>query len=1527
LNLFGSIIKNSNGSKLRLVVFLGSCFLIGLFSASYFEKKQVAENRQRISQEIQKSLSEIARDVKQSLEIYSLELKSLRSFIYSIGFDELTYERFQKYSSENDYEKNYPGSRGFGFIKFVDWKDERSFIDQAKKDRNKDFQIKFLSENPTSRFVIQYIEPEYKNQQAIGLDIGSEIHRRSAALEAAHQKDVTLTAPITLVQANHKAKHGFLFLYPVFSVNNSSSSVSLSSNSASSIYGWVYASLRIEEILSSIQQTKTALSLDIIDVASDEHILFFEGNRESKRSTLADVQESIDIKLFGRVWRISASPTIELVEGLLLTSSSGIFFKVLAFFIIVSLFVALVWYLLSHRLLELRQKNELAAVVENGIEGTIGLDERFCFTYWNEAARLLLGFDESALDKPFLKWLEVSYSADFLIDLFKQVSKGQSIKGLEVKLPTEDEAEKKYLHLNFQPIFQEGVFVGANVSMVDLSKLRSLQNQLEEKNQLLSMKLNRQDNELKTSTSLHESVLQGADFLIITTDLKGVVTSVNKKLEELLEYTRQEVFGHRLVTLFQQASLSKLRSEILLTYKDHTNDDFELLVYPLTQQSRIEGEFIFTHKNGADVELQLTISAIKNSEHEIFGYLFIAADLRLQKTLKFDLELVRSAIQSSQDIMLWLDQKGNVCNSNPAAYSFLSYSECELEKLNVIDLLSVEVGNTWSDFLAELHDNKTLCIETSLLTKHGKLIPSLVTLSRLIINGSVYVFLEAKDITARLARDRALEDALNLATHANLSKDQFLANMGHELRTPLNEVNGSLQLLQLTDLSPLQTDYLSQSKSAVRLLTQSIDDVLDGAEIIRNKLVLDLKDMDFLELLNSVGQALTITAEDRSIEVHFDIADDVPQLINSDSYRLYQLLMCLMTNAIKFTFDGDVILKCNLTKALAESYELSFQIIDTGIGIDETKQKEIFEIFSQVEMDANRGFRGLGLTISKSIIELMSGEISCQSEVGKGSTFTFNVFVGKVEINALESEEPKRAILNVLVVDDNEISLSVLSNLIDQLGWTVTTASSSSSAVDILQKSIKSDQAFDLALIDWNMPDRTGLDLVKDIRSQFSSDDMPILVMVTAYRRKMLSQVDNRDVEELLNAFIAKPVTKIMLLDLVAGVFGDRKGTLRSLKTVNLKLGGYRILLVEDNKTNQFIAKNLLESQGAEITLASEGEEAWQILNNQGDVFDIVLMDIQMPGWDGYRVTKEIRTDKRFDDLPILAMTANVLASDKKKCFEAGMNGHIGKPFELIQLIQGILRLAKKTDRALPQISNIESSLQLPEIADAEENPLVLESEILSIIKDKAELDVQDALHRFGGSEGIYVQSLNMFISDLLKYEGEIKNLDNNLLLETIKPILHTLKGTSGLLGFVELSALTLECEKQSLLLSGKSIDVEPIASLLKLMKSIRLLLESVFKSQGELQSKSGLKTSESIDSELIDSELIDSDLLLELKQELENSNMRAIDVFKELKPSISLYFHDLAKMLDLQISKLQFKEALGELEKLEKQLSEHRHG
>ncbi len=1499
--------------RLRLSLFLCLSLLFAFWAASYFENKQIQENEAHLAKNVALSLSELSREIAQSLDVYSLALNHLRSFIYSAKLDNLSHSLFRDYATYNDFQKNYPGARGFGFIRHVEAQDLVSFLESASQDRDEKFNISFLSDHINSRFIIQYIEPENKNQQAIGLDIGSEINRRNAALTAAHQNAPTLTAPITLVQENSKAKHGFLLLLPVFEGDGL-----INKEDISSVLGWVYAPLLIDEMLLAIQQKKSNLHLSISDVTAANNVEFFHGKVDQKNLSMGKSSRTARINLFGRVWEVTASPKALFINSLSLASPTKIYYQVLSTLILIALFLSNIFYLLHRRFLSLSQKSELAAVVENGIEGTIGLDEQFCLKYWNDSAKELFGFNAASLGAPFLDWLIGAYSADYLIDLFKRVSQGSSVKHFDVKLNASDSSsgDDKYLSLNFQPILQEGLFLGANVSMVDLSEVRSLQNLLEEKNQLLSIKLDHQDDKLKQSTSLHDSLLQGADFLIITTDLQGLITSTNRKLEEVLEYTQEEMLGEPITRVLEPKYLSSLNSNIFLTFQYVSRNLFDCLVYPLKHQSRVVSESLFIHKGGNQVELQLTTSAITDVDGNVLGYLFIADDIRLQKALKFDLELVNSAIHNSEDILLWLDERGAVCNSNPFARTALEYSEYELKRLNISDILPSDFHDSWQSQLAALQTASSITTEKRVNSRSGKEIPCLITLSKFTISGDAFLFLSAKDISDRLTKERALEEALNLAAQANLSKDQFLANMGHELRTPLNEVNGSLQLMQLTDLSSVQVDYLSQAKKSVRSLTQSIDDVLDCSEIIRNKLTLYEEQVDLLDVFNSVGQSSSIIAEDKNIEVHFDLADDVPHFIRSDAHRLYQLLMCLINNAVKFTFEGDIILRCTLLNELSNQYELGFEVIDSGVGISEEKQTEIFELFSQAEMGADRSFGGLGLglTITKTIIELMSGHISCKSDVGMGTTFSFTIFVGKVDKQSSQDtvlqEVPS---LKILVVDDNEISLSVLSRLIEQLGWQVTTATGAAAAVLKLEEALSNDDGFDLALIDWNMPEKSGLDLVKDIRKQFNPKDMPILVMVTAYTRKMLSQLDNRGVESLLSAFLTKPVTRTMLVDLVKSVLGPDRQELGVLGSRQLKLAGFRVLLVEDNQTNQFIAKNLLQSQGAIVTVASEGEEAWQILNEQPGRFDIVLMDIQMPGWDGYRATKEIREDGRFNDLPILAMTANVLASDKRKCFDVGMNGHIGKPFELTQLVQEILSLARKPKLLLRHRIATKKALRSESGDDSNIMFSTVESSVLVLLKDKLGVDIEGSLKRFSGSEELYIQSLNLFVKDLENYTQALTDLDNELTFEVVKPIFHTLKGTSGLLGFKDLANLAMECDQLASMLVAKGIQVEPLASLIQMMCNMKSLIEEIFEQNYDAHRVTG---EEKITR-------LDAAKLQKLREQLKKSNMKAVELYAALQEDISIISPDSASMLEGYISKLDFKSALGLLDKLEQQYSE----
>ncbi|MFV1872041.1 MAG: CHASE domain-containing protein [Oleiphilus sp.] len=1518
--------KNKNVQSVLVLALLA---VISFVSAHYFEQQQRERNQQRLSQELKSSLQGVTQRIHQSLEIYSLELKSLRSYIYNIGFENLSYSRFLKYAQDSELEENYPGSRGFGFIRLVPKEKEQAYLDQISKDRGKPFQIKYLAKHSESRFVIEYIEPEAKNQQAVGLDIGSESHRRYAALSAAHKNAVTLTAPITLVQANAKTKHGFLLLYPVYASLGPESVFN-----ASQAYGWVYAPLLIDEILSSIQQKESGLRLQISDVTSGQEIDFFDGVDADFSDSSQAGPSVVDIELFERVWRIHAHPSQTFVDKLDLASPQQVFYFVLTLIFCLALLTLNVWSVLNRRLQGMRQKAEIAAIVENGIEGIIGLDSNFCFNYWNDAAKHLLDFDESVAGKPFLEWLESSYSSDYLIGLFKRVLGGESVKGLELNLSSNvGESKQRYLHLNFQPIIQKGTFLGANVSMLDLTELRTLQQQLEEKNQLLKQKVSRQNVELKTTEGLHESLLEGADYLIITTDTMGKITSVNRKLDEWLGYDHDEILGQPVVQLFDKANLEKLSANLLSKYKFQTINLFDALIYQLRHQPRIEGEYVFKDRHSSTSELQLTISTIKTVDNEVFGYLFMADDIRDQKALKFDLELVRSAVRNSEDIFLWLDQAGSIKNCNPFSWLSLGYSEFELRHMNIHDLIAFDSEDSWQEMVNDLLALGTVSYEKDFIDSQGKKIPCLVTLAELKINNNVFFFLDAKDISERLVRERSLEDALNLASKANMVKDQFLAIIGHELRTPLNEVYGSLQMIKLTELSRLQKGYVSQAKASVRHLTQAIDDVLDCGEIVRNKLSLFEQEFDLIKLLDAIASDVAVLAEDKNIEINFDLSQELPKSIKADPKRLNQLLMCLLNNAIKFTEQGDVVLTCSLKKEFETGYELEFSITDSGIGISEDKQKKIFDLFSQAEMDANRSFGGLGLglTISKCIVELMSGQIRCNSIVNKGTTFTFTLKVEKSKCFDESQPVPSaRKQLHVLIVDDNEISLSVLSKLIEQQGWLVTSARDAASALDILRDAYKNRATFDLALIDFNMPFMTGIDLIKNAKVIFEEEALPVFIMVTAYSRGMLMSVQGDDLDSLVNAYLAKPVTQSMLLSAVSDTFSREQACLTEIEPEKALLG-YKILLVEDNETNQFIACNLLEREGANVTACSDGEDAWAVLNRVEEAFDIVLMDIQMPGWDGYQTTQTIRADSRFDRLPILAMTANILPADKKNCMDVGMNGHIGKPFELNELVQAIQKLVAKDSLKLDKasIQQLEKHTDPSNLGSGVANPVLLALQTLS------DVNLKQALLRFSGSEELFVQSLSLFQQDLSGYLATLSDDQQLEDLSKVKPIFHTLKGTAGLLGFTELSNIALECDRMVDQIAQEGRDSEPLSELIRALNDTLSIIQSVFSDDlngpnNGSRKGGGLADTAGEDINIPEQESstdrhfeIDLALLDELKVMLKNANMKAVDVYKKIELFLMQSSPVLAEKLSSAIMNLKFKEALTLLDDIQKMLSE----
>jgi PAS domain S-box-containing protein len=581
-----------------------------------------------------------------------------------------------------------------------------------------------------------------------------------------------------------------------------------------------------------------------------------------------------------------------------------------------------------------------------------------------------------------------------------------------------------------------------------------------------------------------------------------------------------------------------------------------------------------------------------------------------------------------------------------------------------------------------------------------------------------------RDVTEQRASDLALTQSqaalaeLNVrleqrtteAEIASASKGQFLANMSHEIRTPMNAILGLLNLLQNTDLTSQQRDYASKTEGAAQSLLGLLNDILDFSKVEAGKMTLESEPFRIDTLMRNLSVVLSANVGNKKIEVLFDIGPDLPEVVRGDAMRLQQVLINLGGNAVKFTTQGQVVLALRKLAQTGDAVTIEFSVQDTGIGIAPEHQAHIFSGFSQAEGSTTRRFggTGLGLAISKRFVEMMGGDIQISSKPGDGSTFTFTLELPTVSVVSPKLAVPERHTLpaqRVLVVDDNRIAGELTLRMVRSWGWSADLAQSGTQALDMVEAGCTADPAaypYPVIYMGSQLSDMDGWDAAGSIRklAQQRRIAQPTIIMLATHGREILAQ-RTLDEQNLLNGFLVKPVTASMLYEALMEAGSGNSGLRTAAKGRSnaRQLRGMRVLVVEDNLINQQVADELLSAEGAIVSLAANGQIAVDAVAAAAPQFDVVLMDVQMPVLDGYGATKAIREELGLARLPIIAMTANAMASDRDTCIAAGMNEHVGKPFDMAKLVSLLIRITKFESVAEPELQVSDKvHLALPEV-------------------------------------------------------------------------------------------------------------------------------------------------------------------------------------------------------------------------------------
>jgi len=778
----------------------------------------------------------------------------------------------------------------------------------------------------------------------------------------------------------------------------------------------------------------------------------------------------------------------------------------------------------------------------------------------------------------------------------------------------------------------------------------------------------------------------------------------------------------------------------------------------------------------------------------------------------------RGLIESSPDALVTFDENGIITDVNEQTAKLTG---CAREEL---------IGSQFHDYFT---DSKRADVGVKKSFEKGKVTDyELVMKSNtgeltvVSYNAIVYmdkkgqdrgVFAAARDISESKLVEKELIKAKEAAEAATIAKSEFLANMSHEIRTPMNGVIAAAELALSEKMCPRAERYLEIIQSSAYSLLGIINDILDFSKIEADKL--DIETHPFLldGVIDRLTDVFITEAASKRIELLVDIDLEAPNALIGDSLRLQQILKNLVSNAVKFTNIGGIILvRITESEKSADQTTLTFSVKDTGIGIAPKYLSRLFKPFSQVDTSSTREYEGtgLGLSICKRLVEMMGGKIWVESELGKGSTFSFTVSLGRQSENQKQKLMPPPDIqnLNVLVVDDCADSRLIMQKILESFGLRVKSVLSGEESLKALKENETREEPFELVVIDWLMPGLDGIETSKKIRRDLKLT-IPIILMTAFGKENEILDAEKAGV----NAFLTKPIHQSTLFNAIMDTFGkkalkieekENHITTRASIYKNF-LKGIRILVAEDNLTNQEIALAILEGAGIVVEIADNGKKAVEAV--QKSHFDAVLMDIQMPEMDGYEATRIIRKDSKFKSLPIIAMTAHAMKGDEEKCMEAGMDGYVSKPISQDRLFHTIWKSMKHQKKA-PYYKEPE----VPEdrgitVAQTEDLPERLPG-----------INIQDALSALKIEKAVFKHILTGFLKNNKESANKIRNAFDKKDWESLVQIAHSLKGSAGNIGANKLYKAAHELET-----AGR--DGAPTSDLLKTVETaLNQVLESL---------------------------------------------------------------------------------------------------
>jgi PAS domain S-box-containing protein len=886
----------------------------------------------------------------------------------------------------------------------------------------------------------------------------------------------------------------------------------------------------------------------------------------------------------------------------------------------------------------------LASIVESSDNAIIGKNLDGTVLSWNKGAEILYGYSaEEVVGRPISILVPADRPTE-IPDILARIRRGEKVSHYETVRRKKD-GTLLDVAVTVSPIMSEsGEVTGAATIAHDISERK------------------RAESELTFKTALLEAVSEATIDGILAVDEAGKIVSYNRRFVSIfgvpggLQQGQDDrpILEHVRAQAADPAGFLS-RVKYLYEHRDQTSRDEIVLADGRT--------------------LDRYSAPLVDSRGIYRARVWNFRDITERKQVEARLRKLSRAVEQSPAVVIITDVHGTIEYVNPKFTEVTGYTAAEAKGQSPRLLKSgmqspADYEELWKTILAggewrgEFANRKK---SGEIYWESASIVPIRDSA------GAITHFLGVKeDITERKAAEEELRRAKEAAEAANRAKSQFLANMSHEIRTPMNGVIGMAGLLLETELSPEQRRYAEIVRSSGEALLTVINEILDFSRIEARKLNLECADFDLRSVLEYAAALLAIKASEKKLELVFEVAPGTPCLLRGDAGRLRQVLVNLLGNAVKFTHQGEVAVTVRVDSEDEHKATLHFTVRDTGIGFRQEQASVLFEPFVQADGSKTRryGGTGLGLTISKQLVEMMGGQIGVQSQEGKGATFWFSATFEKQPAASVDSTEtqPNLRDVRVLAVDDNATSRRLLCTVLRSWGCRPEESGTADGALAALRQAAQTSDPFRIAILDMDLPGKDGLELGRQIASDRQLEPMALYLM-TGFGRS----VDDARLQAMRFAGqIAKPIWERKLLEtlLAAGNQGCiEDGAGGSISQSALPPAGAepkpRILVAEDNPTNREVAGMVLKKLGFNPDLVANGLEALRAL--EGRDYDLLLLDCEMPEMDGYETARRIRdprTGVRNHLIPIIALTADAIAGDREKCLQEGMNDYLAKPVE-----------------------------------------------------------------------------------------------------------------------------------------------------------------------------------------------------------------------------------------------------------------------